>query len=162
MPPYNFIFLQSLIGHQKCNNYLVSNCPSYTGVLPATSLGQVSKGWRKGMSEMPWGFDNRNKEEPLIDIFRQHLFTHHISWNTVTWNTSQCMVSQNFLHLSVERQKEYKILIDNPYDICSLHLKSSSGFIIYINDMRYRLAIDTYQRIYHFITKINIAHYGTK
>ena len=32
------------------------------------------------------------------------------------------------------------------------------GFIIYINDIKYRLAIDAYQRKYHFMSKYIIVH----
>ena len=44
---------------------------------PVTSLGLVSKGWRKDISKLPWGFIDRNREEPLNDNLQQHLV--HIS-----------------------------------------------------------------------------------
>ena len=37
-----------------------------------------------------WGLLNRNREEPLIDNYIQHLFTYHvsqISQNAVTWTS---------------------------------------------------------------------------
>ena len=95
-----------------CNNYLISNCPRYTGDHFSTSMDQASMhGLEKGTSEVPWGFDKQKQRGTTDDNFRQHLLTYHISYNTVTWTSSQCIVTQDSLHLSSTlcgEKKEYK------------------------------------------------------
>ena len=69
---------------------------------------------------MPWEFDNRNREEPLIDIFRQHLFTHHISpyHKTQSHGVHHNAWYHKTLFTSLWREEENKkIIIDNPYDM---------------------------------------------
>ena len=52
----------------KHYNHLLVVAPGTLGMMPATSLGLVRQGWKKGISKMPWGFIKQNREEPLIDI----------------------------------------------------------------------------------------------
>ena len=60
--PLQYNFSKSLIGHQKCDNHLLVVAPGTLGMMPATSLGLVRQGWRKGISKMPsWGFINRTE-----------------------------------------------------------------------------------------------------
>ena len=41
---YQLFYSRPHIGHQKCHNYFLVIAPGTLGMLPATSLGQVSKG----------------------------------------------------------------------------------------------------------------------
>ena len=83
-----------------CNNYLISNCPRYTGNNSSHFTGPGKHGLEKSTSEVSWGFDKQKQRGTTDDNFRQHLFTYHISHNTVTWTSSQCIVTQDSLNIS--------------------------------------------------------------
>ena len=55
--PLQYNFSRTHIEFQKCDNDLLVVALDTLGMMPATSLGLVRQGWRKGISKMPsWGF----------------------------------------------------------------------------------------------------------